>query len=176
MKIDKLDYKIINELHDDGRKSLSVISRELEVSVGTIRNRITKLIEEHTISIVCRVNPFRVDFDAFATIFISVKPSKLIDQVADQAAKLEEVSFLCMVSGEYDLWVDVMCKDHRHLRSLLTNKIHMIDGVDSTKTESILKVIEYKQPNFELIESRLAKERMNPKNHAKVPFEQIANR
>ena len=113
--LDDLDFAILSFLQKDGRMSFTVIAEKLKVSIGTIRTRFNKLIEDGTVSIIGRVDPDKVGFRSYAHIAVYVRPATLKEKVAQTISKLSEVSFLAMTSGDYDLEVDVMCKDNEHL-------------------------------------------------------------
>ncbi len=148
--LDDLDFKIVNCLQQDGRMSLTVMAEKMGVSVGTIRTRVNKLIEEKTISIIGRVDPDKVGFHSYAHIAVYVRPATLKEQVAQSIAQLPEVSFLAMTSGDYDLEVDVMCRDNDHLVDFV-NKISSYEGVYHTKTTIYFKVYKYAQPDLGLL-------------------------
>src|SRR3954451_12448423 len=97
-KMDELDYLILRELQKDGAMSLTIIAKKLKVSIGTVRNRLAKLIEDSTVQIIGRVDPDKVGFHAYSRIFISVKPAKLIQVSAKKLSQFPEVSFLAMIS------------------------------------------------------------------------------
>ncbi|MEO5941825.1 MAG: Lrp/AsnC family transcriptional regulator [Ferruginibacter sp.] len=148
--LDELDFKILSCLQKDGRMSFTVIAENLNVSVGTIRTRFNKLIEEGTISIIGRVDADKVGFKCYAHIAVFVRPATLKEKIAQKIAKLPEVSFLAMTSGDYDLEEDVMCRDNNHLVDFV-NEISKIDGVHQTKTTIYFKVYKYAQPDLKLI-------------------------
>ncbi len=148
--LDDLDFKIVNCLQQDGRMSLTVMAEKMGVSVGTIRTRVNKLIDDKTISIIGRVDPDKVGFHSYAHIAVYVRPATLKEQVAQNIAQLPEVSFLAMTSGDYDLEVDVMCRDNDHLVDFV-NKISSYEGVYHTKTTIYFKVYKYAQPDLGLL-------------------------
>ena len=148
--LDDLDFSILSCLQQDGRMSFTVMADKLDVSVGTIRTRMNKLIEEETINIIGRVNPEKVGFHAYAQIAVFIRPATLKEKVALKISKLPEVSFLAMTSGEYDLEVDVMCRDNDHLVHFV-NTISKFTGVEQTKTTLYFKVYKYAQPDLELL-------------------------
>ena len=113
--LDKLDFEILSFLQEDGRMSFTVIADKLNVSIGTIRTRFNKLIADGTVNIIGRVDPDKVGFRCYAHIAVFVRPATLKEKVAQRISKLPEVSFLAMTSGDYDLEVDVMCRDNNHL-------------------------------------------------------------
>ena len=148
--LDELDFDIVSCLQRDGRMSFTVMADQLKVSVGTIRTRMNKLIEDGTINIIGRVDPDKVGFHSYAHIAVFVRPATLKNKVAQKITRLPEVSFLAMTSGEYDLEVDVMCRDNDHLVDFV-NTISKIAGVDQTKTTIYFKVYKYAQPDLGLL-------------------------
>lgn len=148
--LDKLDFEILSFLQQDGRMSFTVIAEKLGVSIGTIRTRFNKLIEEGTVNIIGRVDPDKVGFRSYAHIAVYVRPATLKDKVAQRLSKLPEVSFLAMTSGDYDLEVDVMCRDNNHLVEFVSD-ISNIEGIYQTKTTLYFKVYKYAQPDLKLL-------------------------
>src|SRR3982750_1660408 len=110
--LDDLDFEILSFLQKDGRMSFTVIAEKLNVSIGTVRTRVNKLIEDGTINIIGRVNPDKVGFNAYAHIAVYIRPATLKEKIAQKIAKMPEVSFLAGTSGDYDLEVDVMCRNN----------------------------------------------------------------
>ena len=149
-QLDDLDFAIVSCLQQDGRMSFTVMADQLKVSVGTIRTRTNKLIEDGTINIIGRVDPDKVGFRSYAHIAVYVRPATLKEKVAHKIAKLPEVSFLAMTSGDHDLEVDVMCRDNDHLVDFV-NQISKFDGVNQTKTTIYFKVYKYAQPDLGLL-------------------------
>jgi Lrp/AsnC family transcriptional regulator for asnA, asnC and gidA len=146
--LDELDFSILMLLQSDGRMSFTVMAEKLGVSISNIRMRVGKLIEDKTIQIVGRVNPEKVGFHAYAHIKVSVRPANLIQKVADQLVHLPEISFLATTSGDFDIEVDVMCRDNTHLVELINEHISCIEGVYQTKTDMYFKVLKLAQPDL----------------------------
>lgn len=153
--LDELDIEILSLLQQDGRKSFKEIAIELDVNAGTIRNRYNKLIEDKTLQIVGSVDPGKVGFNVFASIFIAVRPAHKLEEVLEALKLLPELSFLGLVSGELDIMLDVMCKDNDHLISLMKQHILTIEGVSHTKTQTYFQVIEWRQPNVTMLRNHV---------------------
>lgn len=149
--LDKLDFDILSHLQEDGRKSFTDIADALGVAVGTVRNRFTKLLNDKTLHIIGRADPHRVGFRAPANIHVAVRPPQLVEAAAEAIAAFPEVSYVAMVSGEYDLELDIMCRDIEHLTSFVTKHLHKVSGVADTRTNMILRVIKYAQPDLRIL-------------------------
>ena len=149
--LDELDFNILVQLQQDGRMSFTVMAKKLGVSISSIRTRVNKILEDQTIQIVGRVNAERVGFHAYARIKIAVRPANLISEVSQRLLKFREVSFLAITSGEFDLEMDVMCRDNNHLLELVNEEISRVEGVYQTKTDMYFKVLKYAQPDLNLL-------------------------
>ncbi len=149
--LDEIDFAIISSLQNDGRTSFTVIAEKLNVSIGTISTRFNRLLDEKVITIVGRVDPGKVGFGSYAHVAVYVRPAALKESVAQKIALMPEVSFLAGTFGDYDLEVDVMCRDNDHLVDFV-NSISVIEGVYHTKTTIYFKVYKYAQPDLGLLD------------------------
>lgn len=149
--LDDIDFAIISFLQNDGRTSFTVIAEKLNVSIGTVRTRFNRLLEDNVITIIGRVDPGKVGFRSYAHVAVYVRPATLKEDVANKIAVMPEVSFLAGTFGDYDLEVDVMCRDNDHLVDFV-NKISVIEGVFQTKTTIYFKVYKYAQPDLGLLD------------------------
>ena len=145
--MDRLDYEILSLLQQDGRKSFTEIGKAVGVSEGTIRNRATRLVDEGVIRIIGLVDPHMVGFDAPAVIQISVSPPQL-EEAAQAIANYPEVSYLLMVSGEFDLIVEVRCRNREHLASFIRDKLQMAPGVQRTVSSLVLHTYKLAEPSI----------------------------
>jgi Lrp/AsnC family transcriptional regulator for asnA, asnC and gidA len=148
--VDDLDIAILSYLQKDGRKSFTDIARALSTSVSTVRNRVTKLVSEHTVQIIGRMNPHRVGFHAPATINVSVEPQYL-EQAIREISTFPEISYLAVVTGEYDLVVDVMCQNSDHLTEFLINRLSKVNGIKNLETSIVLRILKVVQPDLNLV-------------------------
>jgi Lrp/AsnC family transcriptional regulator for asnA, asnC and gidA len=136
--VDSIDYKILLILQKDGRTSFTDIAKELDISEGTVRNRLARLLENDIVQIVGLIAPSQLGFDAPAMINVSVEPTKL-ESAAAEIATMPEVSYLVMVSGECDLIVEVMCRNREALAAFLNQRLRLVPGVTRTQTSLILR-------------------------------------
>jgi len=135
--MDNIDLDLINILRKNGRTPFTEIAKRLNISEGTVRNRLSRLQEQEIIQIVGMVDPYNLGFDAPAMIEVAVEPQKL-ESAAGMIAAFDEVSYLVMVSGEFDLFVEVMCKDREALAQFLNQKLRQVPGILRTQTYFIL--------------------------------------
>jgi Lrp/AsnC family transcriptional regulator for asnA, asnC and gidA len=131
--MDDLDTKIIALLQDDGRASNAGIAREVGVSEGTVRRRLKRLIQEEFIRVVALLDPGKMGYASEALIGVQVDPDK-IDQVADDLTKLDEVSWVAITTGAYDIFAWATLDSSETLGIFLRTKIGTIHGVRRTET------------------------------------------
>lgn len=146
--LDELDFAILVQLQQDGRMSFTEMAEKLNVSISNIRSRVSKLLEDKTIQVIGRVNPERVGFHAYANIKISIRPANLINEIAEKLLEFKEISFMAVTSGDFDLEIDVMCRDNNHLVELVNGRISQLEGVYQTKTNMYFKVLKFAQPDL----------------------------
>lgn len=136
---DEIDLQIIDALQKDGRVAFAQIAEQLNVSPGMIRLRYNRLVEQGYLKVVAITNPLRMGYKAMSMIGIRVEGSKLLE-AADKVAKLEEVIYLVVSSGRFDLFAEVVCRDHEDLLRFITEKLSTIDGIRESESFIHLKI------------------------------------
>jgi Lrp/AsnC family transcriptional regulator for asnA, asnC and gidA len=131
--LDDLDKSIIKCLQLDGRRPYAQIGRELKVPEATVRQRAERLIGRGVVQIVGVTDPLAMGFQQPALIGLKVEAGKL-EQISQQIAALEEVTYLVVTAGRYDLVCEVVCADNDHLLRVLTDRFADIKGIRSTET------------------------------------------
>ena len=153
--MDELDRSILAFLQEDGRSRYTEIAKALDVTEGTVRNRVAKLQEEHVVWITGLVDPQRVGYDAPAIVGISVQ-SPHLEQAAAEITTFDEVGYLVLVSGEYDLIVEIFCRDREHLATFLRDKLQNVTGVVRTQTFFILHTYKMSQGAKPLLQTAVS--------------------
>ena len=131
--MDELDTKIISLLQQDGRASNAGIARKVGVSEGTVRRRLKRLVQEEYIHVVAMLDPAKMGYASEALIGVQVDPDK-IDQVAADLAKLEEVNWVAITTGSYDIFAWATLQTSESLGIFLRTKAGTIPGVRRTET------------------------------------------
>ncbi len=139
-ELDEVDQQIIEALRKDGRTPFSQIAEQLDVSPGMIRMRYNRLVDMGLLKVVAITNPLRLGYDAMAMIGIRTDGKKMLE-VAKKVAGFEEVVYLVVTSGRYDIMAEVFCRDHADLLRFLTEKLYSIEGVGATESFLHLKIV-----------------------------------
>ena len=138
--LDEIDRAIIEALRADGRAAFAQIAGRLKVSPGMIRLRYNRLVELGALKVVAITNPLHSGLKTMAMIGIRTDGHKMIE-VANQIAALENVVYLMIVSGRFDILLEVSCRDHADLLTFITEKLYTIDGVREAETFMHLKIV-----------------------------------
>jgi len=154
---DDLDIAILEKLRNDGRLPYTEIAQALSVSEGTVRNRVARLVEEGVMQIVGLIDPVRMGYDTPAMIGVAIHNAD-IEEAARQIARFPEVSYLIMVSGGFDLMVEVICRNREDFTAFINQKLRKIPGVAQTQSFFILRTVKmaygadpYFQPAEEIV-------------------------
>ncbi len=131
--LDDLDKAIIQCLQLDGRRPYAQIGRQLKVPEATVRQRAERLIARGVVQIVGVTDPLAMGFQQPALIGLKVEPGRL-EAIAELIGALDEVTYLVVTAGRFDLVCEVVCEDNDHLLRVLTERLAEIEGIRSTET------------------------------------------
>jgi Lrp/AsnC family transcriptional regulator for asnA, asnC and gidA len=138
--LDQRDWEII-ELLRAGTISNSAVAKELGVSEGMIRQRIKRLRELGILSLRGLINPEILANRQVVWLGVNVTESRLLDQKAAEISQLDDVLSVSIVSGRFDMVVELLLDSHHGLVDFLINELARIDGI--TRTESFVTLKTY---------------------------------
>lgn len=130
--LDDVAKKIITQLQEDGRRSYSAIARAVGLSEAAVRQRVKGLIDDSVIQIVAVTDPLRLGFGLVA--FVALRVNGDIRKVADAIAEINEIDYVVLTAGRFDIVFEVVCEDNQHLVRLLNDQIRTIPGVAESET------------------------------------------
>jgi len=129
--LDGVDQGIIEALQENGRTSFRGIAARIGVAEATVRARYGRLVRDGILQVTGVTNPLGLGFDAMA--MLGVNTAGAPQPVADELAGWDETSYVVVTAGRYDVLVEVVCTDRRHLLEL-TSRVREIPGVVTTET------------------------------------------
>ena len=135
----ELNRAIIDLLQQDGRRAFSEIAQELEVSEGTIRNRVASMKQAGMLRIVAIADPVAAEYQTDAMLGLKVAVGHTPQGVADRLGALPDVVYILWVSGRFDLLVEVVSNDHDALLAFLDNEVHGQPDIAHCETMTGLK-------------------------------------
>ena len=139
-RLDKIDLHIIEAMRKDGREAFAQIAEQLNVSPGMIRQRYNRLVEMGYLKVVAVTNPLMMGKRTMAMIGVRTDGRRLLE-VAEHLTKFDEVVYIVVVSGRYDIMIEVFCRDHEDMLKFMTEKLAKVDGVRETESFMHLKIV-----------------------------------
>ncbi|MBI6630849.1 Lrp/AsnC family transcriptional regulator [Pontibaca salina] len=121
---DKLNRRIISMLREDGRMAFSEMAQALDVSEGTIRNRVNSMKASGTLHIAALTDPKVSEYQTEAMLGLRVAANCQPKQVAERLEGIDEVVYIAWVSGRYDMLVEVLSDGEGALVKLLETHIY----------------------------------------------------
>jgi Lrp/AsnC family transcriptional regulator for asnA, asnC and gidA len=134
--IDEIDKAIIRELQLDGRMPYAKLGPEVGLSQAAVRQRVQRLIEHGVMQVVAVTDPLMLGFGLEAMVGVEVEGD--IRAVAAKLAKVDEVSYVVVTSGRFDLLVEVVCRDNEQLLAVVNDVMRSLPGVRTTETFTYL--------------------------------------
>ena len=129
---------IIEQLQQDGRRPYATIGKAVGLSEAAVRQRVSKLLETGVMQIVAVTDPLQVGFNREAMIGIEVDGD--MEAVADVLSLMDEISYIILTAGSFDIILEVVCEDDEALLEVINRKIRAIPGVRRTETFMYLKL------------------------------------
>jgi DNA-binding Lrp family transcriptional regulator len=135
--MDEIDRTILAELQSDARRSNKAIAAAAGVAPSTSLTRIREL---ETAGVV---RGYHADVDpkalgrhigALVSVRLSPKSEALVDRFIDSLWGLDEVVAITLLTGPYDLQVELSVPSIEGLRTLVLENIASFDGVSDEQT------------------------------------------
>lgn len=136
--LDDVSKAIIDQLQQDGRRPYAAIGKVVGLSEAAVRQRVQRLVETGVMQVVAVTDPLQLGFARQAMIGIRVRGA--LEPVADALAALEEVDYVVITTGVYDLLAEAVCESDDALLHLISDRIRSIPGVESTETFMYLRL------------------------------------
>ncbi len=130
-RLDDVDRAIIEALQRNGREPFRRIAAGLGVSEATVRARYARLCDDEILQVTGVTNPLGLGFDAQA--MVGVRTTGSPEPVAEEIARWDEAGYVVVTAGQFDVLVELVCEDRRHLLEL-TSRIRGVEGVTSTES------------------------------------------
>lgn len=135
LNLDKLDLQIIDAMVADAEISYAELGKKLFVSGGTIHVRIKKLEESGIVKgkkLTIDLKQLGYDITAFVGIYL--EKSSLYDTVAKELTGIPQIVRLNYITGNYSMFIEIVCKDIADLRYVLHDALQKIKGIERTET------------------------------------------
>ena len=121
LELDETDKAIIRALQIDGRTPYSKLGPAVGLSQAAVRQRVQRLIDRGVMQVVAVTDPATLGFAVQAMVAVCVTGD--VRKVAAAArGRSTEVEYVVITAGRFDLLVEVVCTDTRHLLEVVNDQ------------------------------------------------------
>ncbi|MBM0256778.1 Lrp/AsnC family transcriptional regulator [Micromonospora sp. 4G55] len=135
--LDDVAKQIIEQLQEDGRRPYATIGKAVGLSEAAVRQRVQRLLDAGVMQIVAVTDPLQLGFPRQA--MIGLRTDGDLETVADRLAEFEEIDYVVITAGSFDLLAEVVCRNDAHLLEIL-QKLRAVPGVLATEAFVYLKL------------------------------------
>lgn len=135
IKIDGIDKIIIKKLIENARTPVLGIARDIGISGAAIHQRIRKLEESGVISGSKLVlNPKVLGYSTTAFVGIFLESASMYSAAIKKLKNIPEVIECHYTTGNWSIFIKILCKNNEDLMLILNKEIQRINGVARTET------------------------------------------
>ena len=135
--LDSLSKQIIEQLQQDGRRSYASIGKAVGLSEAAVRQRVQRLIDVGAMQIVAVTDPLSLGFPRQA--MVGIRCGGDLERVAGHLAGMEEIDYVLITAGSFDILIELVCEDDDQLLEIL-GRVRAIPSVTQTETFVYLKL------------------------------------
>jgi Lrp/AsnC family transcriptional regulator, regulator for asnA, asnC and gidA len=135
--LDDLSKRIIEQLQQDGRRSYARIGQAVGLSEAAVRQRVQRLIDVGAMQIVAVTDPLTLGF--LRQTMVGVRCGGDLERVAEHLAGMDEIDYVVITAGSFDLLIEVVCENDDQLLDILS-RVRSIPSVTATETFVYLKL------------------------------------
>jgi Lrp/AsnC family transcriptional regulator for asnA, asnC and gidA len=142
VETDDIDEKIIALLQEDGRRSNREVARRLDLSEGTVRQRLKKLQDAGAIRIGVIADPVHLGYKCIAYVRMSVSP-KYYEEALNALAAIDEVTYVGATAGRYDVIILMVAPDLDAMLQLVNDKVATVRGIRGVDVRPVVKSLKH---------------------------------
>jgi len=135
--LDDLSKQIIEQLQQDGRRSYASIGKAVGLSEAAVRQRVQRLIEVGAMQIVAVTDPMTLGFRR--QTMVGIRCSGDLERIASELVGMQEIDYVVITAGSFDLLIEVVCEDDDQLLEIL-GRVRVLPGVTTTETFVYLRL------------------------------------
>jgi len=137
--VDELDKELISALAEDGRASTTELAERLSISAPTVRSRLRKLVQDGCFTVSGLIDAFA--FKGLTTALVGLTLGEYtLDEKVEQLAALDNVNWAAVVTGRYDIIVEVATSEGMSgLYDFLNVSLQEVGGIRSSEMFVVMK-------------------------------------
>jgi Lrp/AsnC family transcriptional regulator for asnA, asnC and gidA len=148
VKLDELNCSILSRLKD-GRRSFRQIADDLKITENTVRARVNRMTESGVMEIRALVEPEAVPGGQLVVVGVKLSTMELVRK-GGEFSRLKGVVSVKVVTGRFDLLVEVHLRDGFGLLEFYTREVSKLKEIDSVETFIVYKSYNSKIPYTQL--------------------------
>ena len=106
--LDQTDRRLVKQLSQDAQPGLTRLAETMAMSVPTVRTRLRNLLDRNLLKIVGLLNLTERPELISAIVGVSTQGRGRVREIAERIAALPFVTSACVVTGRFDIIVDVV--------------------------------------------------------------------
>lgn len=135
VELDGIDKIILEALMENSKVPIFQIAKQVGVSSTAIHQRIKKLESANIIGDpVTLINYKALGYKTTAYVGVFLEKSVYYKDAIKDMMKIPEIIEAYFTTGNYTIFIKILCKDNDHLMSVLRNGIQEIKGIERTET------------------------------------------
>ncbi|SDU37885.1 DNA-binding transcriptional regulator, Lrp family [Jiangella alkaliphila] len=135
--LDDLDRRVVAALQTHGRATWQQIARAVGTSDTTAARRAQRLFGSGLVRVVASADPLRSVLGYPVLVQVTCRVGQA-PRVAAELAARPDVRFAALITGTFDLIVELIVPSQRALARVLFEEIEQVDGILSTVTETVI--------------------------------------
>ena len=135
LQLDGIDKIILRALMENARQSINHLATQVGISGTAVHQRLKKLEREGVISgSQMMVNEKVLGYKTLAFVGIFLDKAMRNPEAVHRLKKIPEVIECHYTTGNWSVFIKILCRDNAHLMELLNREIQTIEGVSRTET------------------------------------------
>lgn len=135
LQLDGIDKIILRALMENARQSINHLATQVGISGTAVHQRLKKLEREGVISgSQLMVNEKVLGYKTLAFVGIFLDKAMRNPEAVHRLKKIPEVIECHYTTGNWSVFIKILCRDNAHLMELLNREIQTIEGVSRTET------------------------------------------
>jgi Lrp/AsnC family transcriptional regulator, regulator for asnA, asnC and gidA len=134
-ELDDVDIQILALLEGDARLSARAISRRIGMSANAVSERIERLQQRGVIAgFHAHIDPEKLGYGMLAIVGLETLHGPDMDEAVQQILAIPEVEAAHIVTGRWDLVIEVRARDPHNLQEILLDKVWKLRSFRHSET------------------------------------------
>ncbi len=138
-ELDAQDKRLIQALSEDGQSPVGKLSEKLGVTSPTVRTRVKNLVASGVLKVAGMVDPFKAKGLTVALVGITLKDHKKLGEKMEQLAELDNINWVAVVTGRYDIIVEVtLSAEITDMYRFINEDLSQVGGIASSESFMVM--------------------------------------